>query len=83
MSALRVRISSAVVVVAGREQHLDEQLGEALGQRHVHGAVDGDHAAEGAHRIAGERLVVGGGEVLGERAAAGVVVLDDASRRAA
>ena len=39
-------------LVAGREQHLDEELGEALGERHVDGAVDGDDAAEGADGVA-------------------------------
>ena len=65
-----------LVVVAGREEHLDEQLLEPLGQRHVDGAVDGDHGAEGAHGIALVGLVVGRRQVLGEGAAAGVVVLD-------
>jgi len=63
--------------VARGDQHFDEQLAETLGGGDVDRPVDGDDRAEGAHGVAGERLVVGGGEVLGQGAAAWVVVLDD------
>ena len=66
-----------LVVVAGREQRLDEELVQALGQGHVDDAIDGDHGAEGAHGIAFVGLVVGGRQVLRQGTAAGVVVFDD------
>ena len=43
-------------------------------------AVERDHAPERGHRIAGEGLLVRRGERLGDRHAAGVVVLDDHAR---
>ena len=48
-----------VVLVAGRDQHLDEVLVQRLGELLVDRPVEGDHAAEGRHRVAGERLLVG------------------------
>ena len=48
-----------VLLVAGRDQHLDEVLVQRLGQRLVDRAVERDHAAERRHRVAGERLLVG------------------------
>ena len=48
-----------VVVVAAREQHLDELLDERLGELAVDAAVQADHAAVGGQRVALERLLVG------------------------
>ena len=45
------------------------------------GAVDGDDAAEGAHRIAGERLAPGLAQRRADGDAAGIGVLDDGDRR--
>ena len=77
IDGLRVRISSAAVLVAGREQHLDELLGQALGRRDVDRAVERDDAAEGAQRIGREGALVGLQRVGAERRSARVVVLDD------
>src|SRR3712207_7395648 len=43
----------------GREQHLDELLGQGLRERAVDRAVEADHAAERRHRVARERPLVG------------------------
>ena len=44
------------VVVAGREQHLDELLVQRSGQLLRDRAVDGDHAAVGGQRVGRQRL---------------------------
>ncbi len=69
-----------VVVVARREQHLDELLGQPLGGRPVDRAVERDDAAERAQRVRAERAVVGLQGAVAERRAARVVVLDDDAR---
>ena len=72
------RISSASSRVAGREQQLDEVLRQtAARELGVDVAVQHDDAAEGALRVARERALVGLGDRLADRDAAGVVVLDD------
>ena len=48
-----------VVVVAAREQDLDELLDQRLRELAVDRAVEADDAAEGGHRVAGERPLVG------------------------
>ena len=63
------------------QQHLDELFGESLRARRVNRAVERDHAAVGADRVAGESALVGVLRGLAERAAAGIVVLDDRARR--
>ena len=69
------------VLVAGRDQHLDEVLVQLLGELLADRPVEGDHAAEGRHRVAGERLLVGLERVRADRHPAGVVVLDDRAGR--
>ena len=73
-----------VVGVAGRDQHLDELL--ATRPRRVaasSGAVEGDDAAEGRHRVGRERLVVGlDAAIARDGDAAGIGVLDDHAARA-
>ena len=70
-----------VLVVAAREQHLDELVDERLRELAVDPAIDADHAAVGGHRIAGERLLVGLERVRAHGHAARVVVLDDHAGR--
>ena len=70
-----------VVVVARRDQDLDEVFVQALGEGPVHIPVERDHAAERGHRVAGKGLLVRDAEPLGGGHAAGVVVLDDHARR--
>ncbi len=65
------------LVGVGGDDHLGEDLGDARRRGRVEGAVQRDDAAEGAHRIAGERTGVGGGEVARQGHAAGIGVLDD------
>ncbi len=65
------------VLVARREQDLDELLGERLRRGGVDGPVERDDAAERAQRVALERGAVGAREVGGDGGAARVVVLDD------
>ena len=76
-----VSSSSAAVVVAGREEHLDELLDELLGEREVDRAVDDDDPAERAHRVGGEGALVGVEPRPPDGRAARVVVLDDHARR--
>src|SRR4029077_2963643 len=64
-------------IEAGGEQDLDELLGQALGAGAVADAVEHDHTAVSAERIAGEGALVGGLDGFAEGAAAWVVVLDD------
>ena len=68
------------VLVAGREQHLDELLGEALGGGRVDRAVERDHAAEGAQRIGRQGALVGLLRGRADRRPTRVVVLDDHAR---
>ncbi len=81
IEGLRCRISSAPCLVGGREQDLDELLGQPLRGGRVDRPVEGDHAAERAQRIGRERALVrlqSGGT---DRRAARVVVLEDHARR--
>ena len=55
------------LAVAGRVQHLDELLGDELGELARERAVERDDAAEGRRRVGRERLAVG---LLGRRARA-------------
>ncbi len=55
-------------------------LPERLRERKVDGAVEGDHAAVGALRVAREGAFVGLADAVADGAAAGVVVLDDRAR---
>ena len=69
------------LVVAGREQHLDELLRELLAERGADGAVEDDDAAVGGERVGCERDLV---RLLDRRAdgdAARVRVLDDHAGR--
>ena len=69
------------LAVARRVQHLDELLGDELGELARERAVDRDDAAERRRRVGGQRLAVG---LLGRRregAAARVAVLDDHAGR--
>ena len=72
-----VRISSASRSKPGREQDLDELLGERLRQFAIDALVEHDDAAVGAQRVGFQRAPVGVDRALAERDAAGVVVLDD------
>ena len=65
-----------------RDHHLGEDLGDLLGCRGVDGAAQGDDAAEGADRIAAQRLEIRVLERRAGRDAARIGVLDDGDRRA-
>ena len=65
---------------AGRDDALEERLGEDLGRRVVDLAIEGDDAAERAHGVGFARRAVGVGEHGRRRDAAGVRVLDDDGR---
>ena len=69
------------VLVAGRDDHLGEDLGDLLGHLDRHRAVGRDHAAERGDRVARVRLAVRLGDVGADRDAARVGVLDDRDRR--
>ena len=70
-----------LLVVAGREQHLDELPRESLSERGGHAAVEDDDAAVGRDRVGGERALVGVLDPLSDRDPARVRVLDDHARR--
>ena len=80
---LVVRISRACGLEVGSDDGLDEQArgGQHLGRGGVDAAVQPQHGAEGAERIAGQGLAEGFGQAVGHGGAAGVVVLDDRGRR--
>ena len=60
------------------DDHLEEGLDQLLRRFFVHGAVQGDDAAEGRNGVAGQRLPEGLGHVaVGCGRAAGIGVLDD------
>ena len=65
----------------GRDHHLDEEPGDRRRRRVIEGTVHRDDAAERAHRIASERARVSGGEIAGDRDAAGIGMLDDGDGR--
>src|SRR5207302_103096 len=69
------------VVVAGREEDLDELLRELLTERIVDIAVEHDDAAVRRHRVGRERLVIRLLDRRAERNAARIRVLDDDARR--
>ena len=73
-------IKGAVFIARG-DQNLDEVLIQRLGQLHVNRSIEADHAAEGRHRIAGKRLLIGLQGALADRDPAGIVVLDDDAGR--
>ena len=75
--ALRRESGTRLVVGFRRDHDLGEESGDQARRRAVERPVGGDHAAEGAHRVAGPRLLVGGSEGAAESDAAGVAVLDD------
>ena len=60
-----------------RDDHLGEDLGDRARGLGVERAVEGDDAAEGRGRIAGQRLAIGADEVGAFGDAAGIGVLDD------
>ena len=70
-----------LLVVARREQHLDELLGEPLGEHGRHRPVDDDHAAVRRDRIGAERARVRLLDRAGDGDAARVRVLDDHAGR--
>ena len=74
---LRRENAPRVGVGIGRDDDFGEELGDFFRRGAVERAVEREHAAEGADRIAGERLPVGIGEGGAERDAAGIGVLDD------
>src|SRR5690606_19079977 len=65
------------------DDHLGEDLGDLLGHLDAHLAVGGDDATEGRDRVALVRVAVRGGDVVGDRDAARVGVLDDRDARLA
>ena len=69
--------ASAQVVEAGREQHLDEVLGDARAERRGDRAVEHGDAAERRDRVRGERALPGLLDRRRDRDAARVRVLDD------
>ena len=66
-----------LLVGLGRHHDLGEEAGDRARGCAVEQPIGGDHAAEGAHRIAGPRLLVSGCEGTAEADAAGVAVFDD------
>jgi hypothetical protein len=65
----------------GRHHHLGEDARDRFCRLGVERAVAGDDTAEGRHRVAGERRLIGLEQRLAARHAAGVGVLDDDDRR--
>ena len=74
---------TGVGISLGRDHDLGEEAGDGAGGGTVQRPVGRDHPAEGAHRVAGLRLLVGGHQRVAEGDAAGVAVLDDGDRRRA
>ena len=69
------------LVVVGREQHLDELLGDLAAELRADRAVEHDDAAVGRERVGREGLLVGLLDRAGDRDAARVRVLDDHAGR--
>ena len=69
-----------LLVGVGGDHDLGEDRGDLAPRPAVERPVAGDDAAEGAERVAGQRLAVGLGEVGADGDAAGVGVLDDHDR---
>ena len=80
---LAASTARASAVGVRRDHHLGEHLRDLLGDRDVERPIERHDAAIGADRIAGQRPGVGPAEVVVDRDAAGIGVLDDRDRRAA
>ena len=78
---LRGEHGACLVVDGGGNDHLQEQRRHAARRCRVERPVDGDNAAEGAHRVARQRLVPGVGQRGADGDTARIGVFDDGDRR--
>lgn len=70
-----------LLVSAGGDDHLGEDVGDQPGVGAGQGAVDGDDAAEGRDGVALQRPGIGGRQIAAHGDAAGVGVFDDDAGR--